>query len=145
MKPSSPPPALNALLADLGRAGVRPLPPGSAARIATAARALDFSCAQIDLGQCKDKAALLKLIASTMAFPDWFGHNWDALSDCLGDLAWQPAPGHVVLLEHAGAFRNRHSEDFDTLLSILREASASWKTEHTPFWAFVDLSGPDAS
>lgn len=139
------PPSLNALLADGSRAGVRPLPPGSAVRIAAAASALGFSCAQIDLGQCEDKPALLALIASTMGFPDWFGHNWDALSDCLGDLGWQPAPGHVMLFEHAGAFRDQHSEDFETLLSILRETSTSWAAEKVPFWAFVDLSGPDVN
>ena len=27
-----------------------------------------------------------RVIEQTMCFPDWFGHNLDALADCLGEL-----------------------------------------------------------
>ncbi|TVT56257.1 MAG: barstar family protein [Azoarcus sp. PHD] len=144
MSTSTAPRPLTALLADLSRAGVRPLPPGSAERLAAAASQIGFSCARIDLGDCEDKAALLTRIATALEFPRWFGHNWDALADCLGDLGWRPAKGHVLLLEHAGSFRERHTEDFETLLAILRESAALWAGEQLAFWAFVDLSGPDA-
>ncbi|PKO57731.1 MAG: hypothetical protein CVU19_18545 [Betaproteobacteria bacterium HGW-Betaproteobacteria-13] len=136
---------LNTLLADLSRAGVRPLPPGSAERLAAAASQIGFNCARINLGDCEDKAALLTRIATVLDFPRWFGHNWDALADCLGDLSWRPAKGHVLLLEHAGSFRERHTEDFETLLSILRESAAFWAGEQIAFWTFVDLSGPEAA
>lgn len=138
--PAPAPSHLATVLADLSRAGVRPLPPGSAARVAEAAAHLGFSCARIDLEGCADKAVLLARIATAMRFPDWFGHNWDALADCLGDLAWLPAPGHVVLIEHAGEFRALQPEAFETLLSILREASAFWAGEQIAFWTFVDLT-----
>ena len=137
--PNAPKP-MTAVLADVTRAGVRPLPPGSATRLAEAAAQLGFSCARIDLDGCEDKAALLARIAAALHFPDWFGQNWDALADCLGDLSWLPTPGHVVLLEHAGEFRERHREDFETTLSILRETAESWAREQVAFWAFIDLS-----
>jgi hypothetical protein len=40
--------------------------------------------------------------AAALAFPSWFGHNWDAFSDCLGDLSWLPGVGYVLLWEHYG-------------------------------------------
>jgi len=43
---------------------------------------------------------LLDLCARTLAFPGWFGHTWDGLADCLGDLSWLPGRGHVVLWDH---------------------------------------------
>lgn len=40
--------------------------------------------------------------AKAMAFPAWFGHNWDALGDCLNDLGWLPGLGHIVLWNQYG-------------------------------------------
>ena len=42
---------------------------------------------RVDLAGCSDKATLLARLAAALQFPDWFGHNWDALSDCLTDLS----------------------------------------------------------
>jgi hypothetical protein len=81
-----------------------------------------------------DKAALLDNMASALGFPDWFGHNWDALEDCLTDLSWRDAPGTVLLIEspHAG-------DDLGVLVDILRSSAEFWAGRGKPFFAlFVD-------
>ena len=40
----------------------------------------------IDCGGCADKKELHARIADALSFPDWYGHNLDALMDCLTDL-----------------------------------------------------------
>ena len=40
----------------------------------------------IDCGGCADKKELHARIADALGFPDWYGHNLDALMDCLTDL-----------------------------------------------------------
>ena len=40
----------------------------------------------IDCGGCADKKELHARIAAALDFPDWYGHNLDALMDCLTDL-----------------------------------------------------------
>ena len=40
--------------------------------------------------------------ARILAFPAWFAHNWDTLADCLCDLSWLHANGHVVIWERYG-------------------------------------------
>jgi len=40
--------------------------------------------------------------AQALAFPAWFGRNWDALADCLTDLSWLTGLGHVVLWDQYG-------------------------------------------
>ena len=40
----------------------------------------------IDCGGCADKNELHARIAAALDFPDWYGHNLDALMDCLTDL-----------------------------------------------------------
>ncbi len=40
----------------------------------------------IPCGGCADKKELHARIAAALCFPDWYGHNLDALMDCLTDL-----------------------------------------------------------
>ena len=80
------------------------------------------------------KPVLLKSIAAALAFPDWFGENWDALEDCLTDLSWSPASGHVLLFEGA-----RAADDFGVLADILASAAEYWASRGKPFFAvFID-------
>ncbi|GGW50882.1 hypothetical protein GCM10010503_29880 [Streptomyces lucensis JCM 4490] len=39
----------------------------------------------LDLDGVTDKAGLMDRVARALALPDWFGRNWDALADSLGD------------------------------------------------------------
>jgi RNAse (barnase) inhibitor barstar len=42
------------------------------------------------------KGALLTTLATQLSFPDYFGGNWDALEECIGDLSWLPI-GPVIV------------------------------------------------
>jgi RNAse (barnase) inhibitor barstar len=128
---------LAAQLAEPAEAGVFHLPLARAGDIAAAARANGFRATRIDLAECDDKEAVLAAVATALEFPDWFGHNWDALTDCLTDLSWSQAPGYVLVLSGSGGFASLAPDDFDTLIEILSQASASWSELQVPFWAFV--------
>jgi RNAse (barnase) inhibitor barstar len=120
--------------------GVVHLPQGGAAPIAAAAQALGYLCVQVDLAEVADKDALLTALAEALTFPAWFGHNWDALEDCLTDMSWSNADGYVLILLHADGLHGRAEGDFLTLLRILADVSATWAEERVPFWSFVDLT-----
>jgi len=80
------------------------------------------------------KEELLKNIAQALDFPDWFGHNWDALEDCLSDLSWREAPGYILLFE-----KPRRDDDFGVLIDVLLSSAESWAARRKPFFAlFVD-------
>jgi hypothetical protein len=81
-----------------------------------------------------DKVQLLKNLAVALGFPDWFGHNWDALEDCLTDLSWREATAHVLLIEEA-----KPGDDLGVLIDILRSSAESWAARGKPFFAiFLD-------
>jgi RNAse (barnase) inhibitor barstar len=105
--------------------------------VGTLARSLGFEFVRVDLSGCSDKAEFLQRIATALAFPSWFGHNWDALFDCLSDLGWRPAPGYVLLLENPGEFRDAEPQVFDTALAILGDAAVVWQERGVQFRVFV--------
>ncbi len=103
---------------------------------ATQGSALHF--ARVDLAGASDKAALLSRVAQALAFPPWFGGNWDALEDCLSDLSWLAADGYVLLIDGAAQLP---LVERGTLIDILASAAASWAERKRAFFA-VFLDGP---
>jgi hypothetical protein len=62
-----------------------------------AVRAAGLGTLSLDLNGVRDKAAFMDRCARALELPDWFGRNWDALADCLTDLA-PGAPGRLLVV-----------------------------------------------
>lgn len=128
---------LEALLGEAEKAGPREFPPAALADLQTAAANLGFPFAHLDLAQARDKDDLQAALALALKLPEWYGHNWDALVDCLCDLSWKPAPGYLIFVEGHDALRAAHPEDLDTLIEIFAEAADYWREADVPFWALL--------
>jgi hypothetical protein len=110
------------------------------------ASALDWPCYVVDLRDCLTKAALMEQVAGTLMFPSWFGHNWDALFDCLVDLASaRRASGCVVVLRHVDGLRLHAPEVLDTALAIFGDAAKAWQPRGVAMRILVDVDGAPAS
>lgn len=121
-------------LSDASRSGVYRAPHTQAILDATQGSTLQVS--RIGLSGAAGKAALLERIAGALQFPRWFGGNWDALEDCLMDLSWSKAAGHVLLIEGAAGLP---ADERGILADILASAAAAWAERKRPFFAvFVD-------
>src|SRR3546814_9017789 len=108
---------LRSVLADPALSGVYVVEASGSADFLAAAMALDFAAVVVDLSGCSDKEEALARLQMALKFTDWFGGNWDALADCLSDMSWWPAAGYLLLLEHAGGWREAQPEEFDTTRS----------------------------
>src|SRR5258705_2622327 len=71
--------------------------------------------AKLDVVTVEAKENLFDNLAQALAFPPWFGRNWDALEDVLGDLSWRKGDAHVVVFRTYPA-----GEDFGILVDVLR-------------------------
>jgi hypothetical protein len=114
-------------LTDASRSGVYRT--SAAAAVIDAARDGGLDLARID---ARDK--VLERVATALDFPAWFGGNWDALEDCLGDLSWRGARGHVLLFD-----ASPRGDELGVLLDVLRSSAQYWSERGRPFFAvFVD-------
>lgn len=68
-----------------------------------------------------DKASALAAFAAALDFPAWFGGNYDALADAVGDLSWLPPGPKTLVWDGAVALRSRHPEVYATIREILAE------------------------
>ena len=130
---------LQALLVEAEQAGTFYLTASDLDGLRAAAGELGFRLVGIDLAGCTDKTTLMRRFAGAFAFPSYFGHNWDALADCLGDLEWLPADGYVLTLEHLQDLRDADADDYAILVSVLEGACEDWRGRGLPFWAFLVL------
>lgn len=61
-----------------------------------------WSFEEVNLKGVEDKKSLMRTLATQLHFPDYFGHNWDAVADCLADLA---PDAHGVVLRLKGLWQ----------------------------------------
>jgi len=131
-----------ALLRDATRAGVYHLPharQGGYEDLIAAAEVCGYVVFRVDLARARDKQGLLEAIGRDLAFPEWYGCNWDALADCVNDLGWRPAEGYLVLLEHCDLIHGRAAGDLVTALQIFGEAANNWREQGIALWCLVDM------
>ena len=104
--------------------------------VAEAVRGSRLSFARIALHDAADKRTLMARIAASLGFPGWFGENWDALEDCLTDLSWREAQGHVLVFE---GFQFLPDDVLGLLIDVLVGAAEFWAGQGKPFYAvFID-------
>ena len=132
-----PAPDFHSLLSRSERAGIHRMPYAADLALEEAAESLDYPIHRVDLARVTTKAAFLEAVGQALRFPDWYGHNWDALADCLTDLSWMAADGYVIVLDHADTFAAASPTDFATALSIFQDAADTWREDGVPFWTLV--------
>lgn len=90
----------------------------------------------VAVGPAGSKAALLTAIAESLRFPEWFGHNFDALVDLLGDEDY--VPSHTVMLWRGwAALAEADPDAFAVFLDVLRE-----RAEQPGFSVLLQGDGP---
>lgn len=105
-----------------------------------------FALFEADLEHVHGKGEFLAAVAQAVKAPLWFGQNWDALADALGDLSWldatglndsgQSAPGYVLLLLNSGETLGLSSAEHEIAAGIFSDTVSYWKSQGKPFWVF---------
>ena len=125
------------LLSDPGEAGIFARP-GDGAELDAAAERAGLTRWAVDLTGVTTKERLLATLAQRLAFPEWFGGNWDALNDVLAEMAWEQPGGVVLTLGNCGELAQADPESLETALEVLDSVAEGCYDEDIPFWVFVD-------
>ncbi len=103
-----------------------------------AAKGAGVAWFDLDLAGVTSQEAFLKRCAAKLQFPGYFGHNWDALHECLLDLAGTGSPGTVVHWRRGAVLAKRAPGTIKTALEVLRESALYWASTGRVFLVVVD-------
>lgn len=99
---------------------------------------------QIDGRVVTSAPELFDQCAAALAFPQWFGRNWDALADCLADLSWLPGRGHVLLWHQYGVLAQLDHKAWTLACQVVCDAAGVRRTTGAkPFFVLLRGPGPD--
>ncbi|MEI7967839.1 MAG: barstar family protein [Betaproteobacteria bacterium] len=88
-----------------------------------------------------DKAQLLQAFARSFGFPAWFGDNWDALEEALGDLT-PPSAGLVLRLSGLEGLDAMDAGTVQALLELLDDVARDWAGRGDLLVVLVEGTGP---
>jgi RNAse (barnase) inhibitor barstar len=131
------------MLKNAGASGVYYLSPPRQSAVKAAASRARFCVLAASISKASSTEDVLAELGSAFKFPTWYGTNFDALCDCLTDPDWQPAKGHVLLINGLANLRAAHPDDFATLIAVLQAAAEIRRDSHSPFWILIDTPARD--
>jgi nucleotide-binding universal stress UspA family protein/RNAse (barnase) inhibitor barstar len=89
-----------------------------------------------------NRESLLDALAAGLAFPDYFGGNWDAAFDCLTDQPWTAGAIVLIVLPIAKA-TEVDEKALTTLLALIQDAVLFWQGEQVKLYLLIDTERAD--
>ncbi len=105
--------------------------PRSEAEQLSELREAGFFVAMLSDDALGSEEALFAALQHAFSFPSYFGRNWSAVRDCLGDLEWSEAKGYVLLVDDSA--HRRITEPLGKLIEVWLAAAQEWSAERVPF------------
>jgi len=82
--------------------------------------------------RCQDVDHLFQEWAAAFQFPYYFGNNWDAFEECIGDLSWLPAKGYVAVVTQAHLLLRQSDQALATLAEVFNGVAREWRMPSSP-------------
>ena len=81
----------------------------------------------IDGSKTKDKDSFLTEIANAFNFPGYYGHNLDALWECIRDLEWIEKENYILIIKHGDDFlSNEPMKTRTDIIKLLQDVCLDW-------------------
>ena len=88
-----------------------------------------------------DRDSLLNALGATLAFPDYYGRNWDAAWDCLTELDW---PSAQLLVVHLPIPTGTAlvAADLEVFLELMADVCRHWADRGRALCLLVEPAQP---
>lgn len=129
-------------LVETGASGVYRCHTALAEKALSAATQRGMRVEKVALAASRDKNAFLNALSGTLAFPDYFGRNWDAFYDCLVELEHGKGEGLLLVLRDASGFARAEPDEFAAAVDALQDAADFWEGEQKTLLVVVELEAP---
>ena len=120
-----------------GRAGIFAAPKVMGPLRAAAKRA-GIAVYDLDLDGVAGREAFFRQCADVLSLPGYFGHNWDALHECMLEYAGRGTPGAVIHWRRGAKLATRAPDVVNAALEILQEAATYWGSGGRVFLVLMD-------
>ncbi|MFJ3705328.1 MULTISPECIES: barstar family protein [Streptomyces] len=87
---------------------------------------------RLDGREMRDTDSVFQQFYDGLRLPDHFGWNWNALLDCLRDLAWLPADHYVLIVQAADEALPCDVAGRRLLFGTLLRAGRRWSSTRRP-------------
>ena len=89
----------------------------------------NFHIGVIDGKSSSDLNEFFEAIGNAFNFPDYFGHNFDALDEILNDLDWLDTSGYCLVIDNIDFFlKNESNQTRKKVLDLFSKVATEWKS-----------------
>jgi Barstar (barnase inhibitor) len=91
----------------------------------------------IDGDRIVDSPSLFQEFATVMQFPEYFGHNWDALKDCLTELDGHEVDRYIMTIDKLDRFIANDISQWTNFLDVCKSVVEYWQDTETPVYILL--------
>jgi Barstar (barnase inhibitor) len=84
-----------------------------------------------------DSNSLFQEFAIVMQFPEYFGHNWDALKDCLTELDGHEVDRYIITIDKLDRFITNDPSQWTSFLDVCKSVVEYWQDTETPVYILL--------
>jgi RNAse (barnase) inhibitor barstar len=92
---------------------------------------------EIDGDRIVDSTSLFQEFATVMQFPEYFGHNWDALKDCLTELDGYEVDRYIIAIDKLDRFITNDLSQWTNFLDVCKSVVEYWQDTETPVYILL--------
>ena len=98
----------------------------------------------LDGTKITDRATLLQQFDTVMEFPEYFGHNWDALKDCLTELDGHEIDRYIISIDRLEQFTTNDPTQWTNFMDVCKSVIEYWQDTETPMYILLHENSPRA-